>query len=671
MNLAPRQVPPEELEGALIAYVEGQRTANSLEYGYAQVQWRQLSIIFCTVEDRELRDETVLFFGNKRMTFLPETFPLREHLLFVFYEESARLLYILGDLSLASYQNFYELGFISIGDIANRPTKMLYDAFPPEEQFISEARHFVNFYQPHFTHPDQVLEVVPLAKRLKTLQCTYDDVVFGPPRRKEPLPNENPDKEAERELSFYEIVIQRLLCQRRRNLGFYYGCLLSSLHSSFHKEYIIHEQSRLHVLLDLLFNTESKRIAFVQNWLQPEVQIVAPVLETQYFNRPSGFDILSQHSDLDQLQVRHRARYPNKPQPGVYFRAPLVSAPGLIEDPTLPVTNGFVSFTHYELAEFVDPMVERSIQIQVDYLRQQYSHYMLERHVGPMLMHYKFSRLPVHRVELAMKAANPKLDAAELDAISKRFRDELPGFLGSENILNTAVRFVASLDNVLSPVDRFAVWPKSRALLDMGAAFYSAHPELEILHKEPTPESYQDLLEYAERCWPPCMQKLAAGRVGTNHMTYEARLSMSAQLRRFGYSEKQGFEYWHLLFKETDVYREYGEHNFLESQQGLTIVYDYGRNKHGNTGVSCENAIGKGNCEFKDIEELSKACTCKEEKGPQFRCKCREHGCQALCKAKFSVLNPGYQLPYDVKSPRDYFFQARGALGPALYKKKE
>lgn len=661
---------PQDLEGELITYVQQRRVLNSLEYGFAQVQWRQLSIIFCRLNEFAPTPDSLLFFGGSRGLFIPETFPLREHLLFVYYDTPSRMLHFLGDMSLARYHSFFELGFISISDLS-RQTNLLYDAFPPEEQFVQDARQFVNFYQPHFTTPDQGFKNVPLTKRLKVLQCIFDDVVHGIPRRIEPDPTDEKEEVAERELSLYEIIMRRFLCQKQRPMAFYYGCLLSSLNRNFHTEFVIHEQSRLYVLLELFFNTEIKRITFAQNWLRSSVEIVAPVLGNQYFDPPPEFIVLSRPSDLDLLQVRHKLRYPNQAQPGVYFRGPLINAPSLIEDPTLPVSNGVVSFTHYEMIEFLNPMVERMIQIQVDYFRQHCTHFMLERFVIPMLMHYKFSRMPVYYIENEFREANPKLEEGEVTSIIQRFNSELPGFIGPVEVLNTAINFVASLDNIVSVQDRFTVWPRSRASIDMGEAYYAQHPELKALHQELPPPSYQDLLDYAARCWPPCMQKLAANRTGGNHMRHEERIAMSAQLRRFGYSEKQGLEYWHLLFRDTDLYREFGEHNFLDSQQGLVIVYDYKRDRQVNTGVSCRNWIGKKFCPFVDIEELSRSCTCKETNGPQFQCTCKELGCQTMCKAKFSTLNPGHMLPYQVKSPRDYFFQARDSLGPALYSKKE
>lgn len=660
--------PVQKLEQILINFVTDVRNANGLEYGYAQVQWRQLSIIFCTTSQTPATMDSILFFGKNRETFIPESFPLREHLLFVNYNSPTEQLTILGDLSFSAYNAFMDSGYISVSEL-RREGGLLYDEYPPEEQFVTEARNFSNFYIPHFTTPDQVFPGVSPAKQNKILANVFQDVVYGIPRRKT-------DSNGKEELLFYEIIMQRLLCQKHREIGFYYACLLSSLHNNFHTEYVIYEQARLYVLLELFFINESKRVGFVQRWLGSSVTIHAPVQTGQFYNRPAEFDVMGQKSELDALQRRHAVKYPGRPFPGLYFSAPLLEAPSLQMDPSLPVRNGIVSFTHYELIHFLDPMVERSIQVQVDYFRQHCGHYLFEQFITPMLMNYFYSsNTPVHVVELRFRKAHPKLEESDAEIIVERFRKELPIMMGKKvSPFHEAIKSVSGLDNIVNVTDRFTVWPRARATIDLTSVYYKTHPELKALHQEPTPASYQDLLEYAERCWPPCMQKLATGRFGAKHMHHEERIAMSAQLRRFGYTEQQGTGYWHLLFQETDLYKQHGEHNFLESQQGLVIVYDYKRDRQVNTGVSCRNWIGRRFCPFVDIEDLADnappSCDCKEKNGPQFQCTCREVGCQNRCKAKFASLNPGFVLPFEVKSPRDYFFQARDSLGSELHKKK-
>lgn len=657
------------LEKVLVDFVERKRMENSMEYGFAQVQWRQLSIIFCTTSNVPPTRDSLLFFGSKQETLIRPDFPLREHLLFVTYNNATEMLYFLGDLSFNAYQNYLDLGFISVCEL-KREANLLYDEYLPEEQFIGDARLFSNFYKPHFANPEQSWLDVPMHKQVCVLYRVFSDVVFGIPREK---PNTSKKDENKKDPLFYEIIMQRLLCQKRRPLAFYCGCLLSALHANFYGEFVKHEQARLFVLLDLMFYSESKRLHFIQNWFGSAVQICAPRSQLQFYNPPAGFAIAESASDLGALYARHNLRYPHSPYPGLYFRAPLINAPKLIDDPDLPVRNGTVSFTHYELMAFLDPMVERAIQVQVDFFHKRNPEYSwLSRHVAPILTQYQMGRAPLHVVENLFRKANPKMDeATEIVPILNVMRLRLKDWLNKvPSLLDDALRLLTGLDNAFNVVDRFTVWPSSRATADMSGEFYRRNPELQELHKEPPPATYQDLLEYAERCWPPCMQKLIANRTGGNHMHHEHRLAMSAQLRRFGYSEKQGTDYWHLLFQETDIYQQAGQHNFLESQQGLVIVYDYKRDRQQNTGVSCRNWIGKGFCPFVDIEDIKRGCDCKEKNGPQFQCDCKETGCQSLCKVKFAMQNPNHTLAFGVKSPRDYFFQARASLGPDLYKRQ-
>lgn len=657
------------LEKALIDFVQRKRMDNSIEYGFAQVQWRQLSIIFCTTSDLVPTRDSLLFFGPNRETFINPGFPLREHLLFVNYVNATEMLYFLGDLSFNAYQSHLDLGFISLGEL-KRDGGLLYDECLPEEQFIGDARLFANFYKPHFANPDQCWLEYPTQKQMSVLNKLFDDVVFGIPREK-PILNKK-DENAKDPL-FYEIIMQRLLCQKHRPLAFYCGCLMSALHTGFYTEFVKHEQARLFVLFELMFYNESKRLHFAQHWFGSAVKICAPRSQFQFYNPPAGFAITGTPSELDALYARHSLRYPRSPYPGLYFQASLINAPKLIDDPDLPVKNGTVSFTHYEMLAFLDPMVERAIQTQVDYFHKRNPEYSwLAKHVTPMLMHYEMGRAPLHVIEGFFRKANPKMDeATEIMPVLTAMRVRVGNWLNhTPSLLDRALRLLAGVDNAFNVIDRFTVWPRSRSTADMSSEFYRRNPELKDLHKEPTPATYQDLLEYAERCWPPCMQKLIADRTGANHMKYEHRIAVSAQLRRFGYSEAQGTAIWHLLFQETDVYQQVGEHNFLESPQGSTIGHDYKLGREQNTGVSCRNGIGKGFCPFVDIEDIKRGCDCKEKNGAQFQCNCRELACQSLCKVKFAMQNPNYSLAFGVKSPRDYFFQARAALGPALYRRQ-
>jgi hypothetical protein len=659
--------PVQHLEKALVDFVQHKHLVQKLEYGFAQVQWRQLSIIFCTTSNFPPNTDSLLFFGSHQETFIKADFPLREHLLFVTYVNATETLYFLGDLSFNAYQEFLDLGFISVGDL-RREDSLLYNEYAPEEQFIGHARQFSNFYIPHFANPDQAYRDIPVNKQIKVLQGMFDDVVHGIPRKKPRLK----EKEGKKDPLFYEIIMDRLLCQKHRPLAFYCACLLSALQTNFYTEYIKHEQARLYILLELLFFTEAKRVFFVQQWLSPLVQVCAPRCESQFYNRPSGFDITAPNSDLKALQARHALRYPNRPYPGLYFTAPLIDAPNLIGEPDLPVHNGIVSFTHYELMAFLNPMVERAIQTQVDFFQKQDNNYhMLTRYVAPFLSRYQLGQTPLHVMEDQLRKANPKLNEEnEIQPILNVVRSKLPDWLNRvPSLLDAALRLIVGLDNSFNIQDRYVAWSRSRATADLSGQFYDRNPELKELHQEIPPATYQDLLEYAKRCWPPCMQKLAADRVGENHMRHEQRIAMSAQLRRFGYSEKQGTDYWHLLFQETDLYQQSGEHNFLESQQGLVIVYDYKRDKQQNIGVSCRNWMGKKLCPFVEIEDIG-SCDCKQKNGPQFQCDCKETACQSICKTNFAMQNPGHALAYGVKSPRDYFFQARASLGPALYKRE-
>lgn len=649
--------PVGDIYERLLVYVSLRRERNSHEYGFAQVFWPQLSIVFCRIRERPIMQESLLYFGGgvpgtPDGLFIPEQFPLREHLLFVTYAADIEMLYVLGDLSLRKYQSFLDAGYIAVGEL-NIELGLLYDAYPPEEQFVQDARQFVNFYQPLFSDPEQAFSEVPSHKRLASMQGIFDLVVYG-------MPLAHPRR------SLYETIMLRLLCEKRRPLSFYYGCLLSSLNKNFHTAYVKHEQARLHSLLGLFFTNESKRRAFVHNWFYPAVQVVEPAHPNQFFNPPVGLQLPSDKSELAQLQARHAARYPNLPMPGLYFRVEASAAPSLLSDMTLPNTAGRISFTHYELDSLIDPMVARAVQCQVDYFRRECEHHMLERYVIAMLEEYMHGSKPVHMVENGLRRLNPKLEEAELSPILNRFRSLLPGILqGKQPVLGWASKFIGGIEGIWNQDLRVQAWPVTRLNYEQAIGpFYEMHPELKSLHEEAVPADYQALLEYAERLWPPCMQRLAAGRTGDKHLRHVERVAVAAQLRRFGYTEKQGLEYWRLLFSETDVYKDTGEHNFLDSAHGQVIVLDYRRDKQVNIGVSCQNWIDRGFCPMVDIEDTAgKTCECKEKNGPQFKCKCREVGCRTACRAKYSVQNEGRKLRFEVESPRHYFMLARADRG--------
>jgi len=135
------------------------------------------------------------------------------------------------------------------------------------------------------------------------------------------------------------------------------------------------------------------------------------------------------------------------------------------------------------------------------------------------------------------------------------------------------------------------------------------------------------------------MQRLVESCVGSHHLQYDARLKMAAMLRRCGYTAPQGSHLWRLLFSRTNVYAQAESQgkDFLSSEQGLVITYDYQQNKQSSLGVSCKSLIAGDYCPVSskhrtpDIEE-----------------------CQRGCLAEFNIVHSA-SLQYPIRSPQNYF----------------
>lgn len=621
---------------------DSRHSANEHEIANVVVQWPQLSVIFCEAGDIHSPNSTVRFRDRPNGAFqsysIPSSVALREHLLFVSYSTLSRQLVVLGDLTFRAYQLLIEEHHhIRISDLDSAESFLVYRDNPWEIKFLDAGRRFSSYAGFLDLDPDATFIDLPRETRMDALANTYDEVLWG---LRAGLQTMEPEE-------LYDYLVGLQLDRETRPASFYYGCLLGALSSDFLVEFQSVEVSKMSQLFVLFYNTELKRMAFCQTWL-PAVTIYRPRSRDQFYGMPDQCTAEHEISQLELLQTRHRLKYPDLPAPGIYFRSRLSDAPGLLSDLTLPVSNGLIYFTHYELFHFVETHLLEAIDRQVAYLRFRFNLHLAERFTIPMLMERRWQNSLNQEIRLKLGEIHSHEKSEFLDGLMIAFTQLLKQ-RKKGSLLLTAMELVAGFNNCLGLEDGFPVWPLKRALSLNDEGFYEQHPELVSLHSERVPSTYEELVEESNRYWPPCMQRMAAGRVGDNHMQHDQRVRMAALIRTLGYLEPQGVELWRLLFERTRIYT--GPANFFQSAQGIVILYDYRRNKQNDIGVSCRALVSKRFCPFapasgqlQDIEELTK-------------------GCQQQCKAQFGEQNPGWYMPHTrVKSPRDYFFQARNAF---------
>lgn len=615
----------------------------NLKYEVANqpVPGQQLSIIFCETQDPWDPLSIVKFDvsdRNPRGNYLPDAkFPLREHLLFLQYSPLTRELVVLGDLSYSEFQEILNEEYdryVSIAHIVHDGNSLVYRDNEWEVKFLSELDQFTDYMGFNDADPDAVFPELNIEQRTDLLYDSFTEVVFGL----------QDIKTLQRE-QLYDRLISRQFDVTRRDAKFYYGCLLAAMSPNFQLEFQASEIAKLSQLFSLIFNTEAKRIAFCKLWC-PGIEIVRPLSPSQFYNLPNQCVGRLVNSDLEWLQQRHATHYPNCPNPGVYFRTSVLNAPALLADLGLPVSRGMVNFTHYELFQFVESQILKRITIQVNHIREKNNLFLTERFLAPLICQRQFygsSKADMRKMLVEQYKDEKEVFFDDLMTVFSELLDRPKPSL----LRDAAVPLIAGLSNCMGLEDSFPVWPLKRTLDYTDEELYEQHPELKSLHQEIMPTTYEDLLELSQRYWPPCMQRLAANRVGGNHMQHTDRVRMAALIRTFGYTKQQGFELWHRLFERTQSYP--GFNKFLKSPAGLVIEYDYKKNKLIDIGVSCRAlipnfcpfSIGRKPGEVRDIEETA---------------------CKAQCKAQFIQQNPGWNMPYPlVKSPRHYFFQARDA----------
>ena len=622
----------------LAAVVREERSHNlEFEVQNIAVQWAQLSIIFCHTSDPSPTSDSILRFRNRRRPAeenytIDSDFPLREHLLFVNYNTSTEKLIVFGDLSFRAYQHILaEHSHLRLSDVDRDCEALVYDENPWELKFLKKGRKFMNYMTLLDEHPDQAFPELTSDDRQHALMDSYTEIVFGL--------NGIEKLEAEQ---LYDRLLGYQFGKKHRNAQFFYGCLLSAMNENYLSEFQHSEVAKISQLFSLFYNTEPKRVAFCQIWC-PSIQIVRPNSPDQFYNLPNECSRGLAESDLEKLQIRHTARYPGRPQPGIYFRSCIINAPSLLQDLTLPVRNGIVSFTHHELFHFVETQILKLINNQVGLLRDRFNLHLADRFMIPMLAQRFFHGTFPTQIKQMLLDINPEMKPNFLNGLMEVYSQLLK--LKKISILrDVAMPLIGGLNNCCGLQDWFPVWPRKRALGINDENLYEQHPELMSLHQEVMPPTYEDLVDMSKRYWAPCMQKLAAGRVGGHHMVHKERVRMAALVRALGYREEQGLDLWKLLFERTQVYP--GPNKFFQSSWGFVIVYDYRRNKTQDIGVSCRALIANRFCPFagdsRDIEDFT---------------------CQTACRAQFHEDNPKFAMPYQqVRSPRDYFFQARAAM---------
>jgi hypothetical protein len=632
-------VDPDAVIPTLQQYVS-EKAAIARTAGLIGVQWPQLTILFCKINEEEATPHSMLRFRHRStdpVQLLPvEIFPFREHLLFVHYNSNFHELTIYGDTPFLHFQQVREMGFITLADLNLKGACLSYPIDDMEKLYLGHARALQNYFQPLTAiHPNLAFEDLSIELRTEQISKIFTDVVGLAQGRAQDAPMTGE--------SLLKLLISDLVQNEHQDIQYYYGLLLSAMHREFCAEFIRMEKARLGLLVELFFPTELRRASLIRKWFSDVVQLSIPTTARQFYNLPPECQFSATKEDLVDTQVlesMHVEAKRNTPYPGVAFTVPWDLAPFATEFPSLQ--RGRLILSHYDIGPALENYVERIMLQQVSYLQRQFRLCFAERYWNPInsemrMLGTDYSDASDNLIRSLTEDTDDEINDG-LESLCRLMIMKDPNL-----ILDVALPFLAGLSNLLSVEYYFFVWPPRKGLqAGNREQFYEDNPEIAELHSERVPETREELAVY--EYWPPCMREMVERCEGAQHLKYDYRVRMAAQLRKFQYSVEQGTELWTTIFSDTAVYAAHGN-QFLTSKQGKIIVEDYARGKIDNIGVGCHAWIAKGFCPLgksaivKDIEDI-----------------------QVRCTDSFNNAHPHNHFPGIVQSPSDYFRMARKTL---------
>jgi len=610
------EISPEMLEATLSGWLKTQESRRP-------VMWHQLSVVFCHVNESPPAGQSLIMHTRetKQLAGLAPEWRPHGYLLFVQYNANLHQVRIYGGLSLAEYtRHVAEFSFVTLGELQKVPE------LDGEDDLLAEKRALQPYYELDEA-AEYTLEELVLATNWI---CTQ---ILGLQQR---------DQSEE---TYLDAELQALLRSDNNNaLGFLGALFLAACHGRFRTAFVERELRLLAYRLEVCFNTEQQRMFFLSSWFPKLLRI-----EPNHFARFIGHEdpaylvrTLRLKDNIDALRQKHgvmqdymQRRYPQEPQPSFYFTGELQFLPEALQW-GLPSQRGSVFFTYKELPQYL-----------ANYLEHE-----LDRRIGEMKLHRCTDlAAPVwakveRRGEVkfrsshikALVTANPKAEQqlvltalwerVELSRTSEMLHDFTEEFV---------LPFIQQLDgNCGGWETEPLLMPKIQQRFDS-----PSHQRLqEKLHAEHRlPDTHEDLQEYAVHHWSPCMQRIVQNCRGRDHLQHDARLKMAAMLRRCGYNEAQGSHLWQVLFSETNIYEKAVSRgrNFLETEQGQVIGYDYTQNKQENLGISCTSLVAGGFC---PVSEEARTPDIEE--------------CQKGCLQHFNVAHQS-NLQYPIRGPENYF----------------
>lgn len=609
--------------------------------GLVGVQWPHLTIIFCSIREAAVTPHSMLRFRHgltDTQQLLPEEgVCFREHLLFVNYSFNYRELTVYGDVPFSHFQQFRELGYITVADLNPKGTCLSYPIDDLEKQFLADSRSLECYFQPLTDeHPNSKFsDRLTIEEKAEEFSTVFTEVVGLAQSKARDAAMTAP-------VLFKELMF-KLLQNKNQDVQYYYGLVLSAMHRDFCAEFVQVQRARIALLLEFFFQTELKRTRLVKTWFSDVIQMSAPSSRAQFYGLPPEcqFTITdaARKASLS-LEIVFKQTSPPIPHPGMAFSVPWELAHFALEYPS--AQNGRIILSHYDIIPVLENHIEQVALRQISYLQRKFHLCYAERYWNPVNSDMRLLGTGYWETILKLSRILTKDTDDEIKNGLIPFED-MPLDMDRNPITEIALPLLAGLSNLLSVEYFFPVWPPRKGL-EMGnrEQFYLDNPDIAELHSEAVPETRAELEEY--EYWPPCMKAMVRSCKGPQHLKYHHRLRMVAQLRKFQYSPEQGAELWTTIFSETDIYSAHGN-QFLNSKQGKIVVEDYARGKFERIGVSCQAWIANGFCPLgktgaaQDIEDL-----------------------QIRCTGSFNDAHPENPFPGNVQSPSDYFRMARKTL---------
>jgi len=602
-------VSSQQLEPMLKAWLREQTSRRP-------VHWHQLSVVFCKIKESKPASTSMIMHEHRDKDIAglaPEWRP-RAQLLFVNYDDRLQQVSIYGSLSLEKYMRFVaDFGFMTLGDLKTVPE------LDGQDEMIAEKREM----KPYYTLDAAETGGEEFALATNWI-CTQ---ILG-------LQQKTQDEEQN-----LDAELRALLRNDANNaLGFSGATFIAACHARFRKAFVERELRLLRYRLEICYVNEQERAFFVDRWFPGLLAVQLNHFgqfvgheEPEFFVRVirEAENPTSARKQYEVMQGCFDMLHPGEPQVSFYFTGQVQYLPEAFAM-GLPVHRGNVCFSFREIPLYLENYLRHDLNERVRSLKLRHNTEL----AVPVWSNVE-RRRDKFRISDANKVA-AKYSPGNTDIVMRALLERKLLTETSEDarffVEEFAIPFIQQLDGNCGGFE-------CEPLLPEPEYEQSAHSAVNLPAEHVMPTSHEALVEYAVRHWPPCMQRLVEGCVGSNHLQYDARLKMAAMLRRCGYTEPQGSHLWRLLFSRTNVYAQAESQgkDFLSSEQGLVITYDYQQNKQSSLGVSCKSLIAGDYCPVSnklrtpDIEE-----------------------CQRGCLAEFNVVHSA-SLQYPVRSPQNYF----------------